>query len=132
MFAQINLYLILGLVTVCLLLGGGWYWQSGRDQATIDTLKGNNAKLQLSVELNEKTIENMVRDARVLASSNQKLTSRIVTSEMEFVDEWAAINSLDLESDEATADVAGLEATVNSSFATSVDELRSATDRMED
>lgn len=120
---------MIGLVAVCLLLGGGWYLQSGRDAATIDTLKGNNAKLQLSVELNQKTIENMVRDARVLASSNQKLTSRIVTSEMEFVDEWAAINALDLESDQAVADVAGLEAKVNDSFAKSVEDLRSATSR---
>lgn len=129
MLNQINLYLVIGLVAVCLLLGSGWYWQSGRDQATIDTLKGNNAKLQLSVELNEETIEQMVRDAQVLAQSNQKLTSRIVTTEMEFVDEWAAINALDLESDQVVADVAGLETKINNTFAKSVEDLRSATSR---
>lgn len=129
MLTQINLYLILGLIAFCLLLGGGWYWQSGRDAATIDTLKGNNAKLQLSVELNEKTIEQMVKDAQVLAQANQKLTSRIVTTEMEFVDEWAAIDALDLESDQAVANVAGLEAKINDSFAKSVEDLRSATGR---
>jgi hypothetical protein len=129
MLNQINLYLMIGLAVVCLLLGGGWYWQSGRDAATIDTLKTNNAKLQLSVELNEKTIEQMVRDAQVLAQSNQKLKTRIVTTEMGFVDEWAAISALDLESDEAVADVAGLEAKINDTFAESVDDLRSATGR---
>lgn len=129
MLNQINLYALVGLIIICLLVGGGWYWQSSRDAATIDTLKGNNAKLELSVELNEKTIENMVRDARVLASSNQKLTSRIFTTEMEFVDEWAAINALDLESDQAVADVAGLEAKINDTFAKSVDGLRAATGR---
>ncbi|MBD8663112.1 hypothetical protein IFT59_07580 [Rhizobium sp. CFBP 8752] len=129
MFAQINLYLMIGLAIICLLLGGGWYWQSGRDAATIDTLKGNNTKLALSVELNERTIQQMVKDTQVLAAANKTLTTRIVTTEMEFVDEWAAINALDLESDEAVADVTGLEATVNSNFANSVNELRSATSR---
>lgn len=122
--AQFNLYLIIGLIALVIALGGGWYLNRSMDAATIDTLKANNVRLTDAVEQNEKTIAQMIIDAQVLAASNEKLTSRIIATEMEFVDEWSAINALDLES---TDDTAELEARANDSFSKSVEALRTAT-----
>lgn len=132
MLAQIQIYAVIGLTVIIIALCGTWYVTNRIKTAEMDTLQSRNAVLATAVEMNERTIQQMVVDAQVLAQSNQKLTSRIVTTEMEFVDEWAAINALDLESDQAVADVAGLETKINNTFAKSVEDLRSATDRMKD
>ncbi|MBB6507246.1 hypothetical protein F4695_000565 [Rhizobium soli] len=129
MLTQLNLYLMIDLFAVCLILGGGWCWQSGRDAAIIDTLKGNAAKLELSVELNEKTIEHMVRNAQTLAAANQTLTNRIVATEVEHVEAWQSIDALDLVSDAGMDDVTGLEMDSKETLAKSIDGLRAATGR---
>lgn len=126
MLQSINLYIILGLIAVIVILGGCWWYQSNRDAATIDTLKANNIRLEDAVSLNERTIAAMIADAQVLAASNQKLTSRIVAAEMQHVEAWKAIESLDLES---TGDRAELEARANDAFADSIEALRVATGR---
>jgi hypothetical protein len=74
--------------------------------------------------VNERTIAQMIADAQTLAAANQKLTSRIVAAETEFVDELSAINALDLESD--IGDVKGLETKVNDGFFRSIDVLRTS------
>lgn len=129
MLAQIQIYAVIGLTVIIIALGGTWYVTNRIKTAEMDALQSRNAVLTPAVDLNERTIQQMVRDAQVLAQSNQKLTSRIVTTEMEFVDEWAAISALDLESDQAVADLAGPKATVNDTFAKSIADMRSATGR---
>jgi hypothetical protein len=64
----------------------------------------------------------LIADAKVLAASNQKLTSRIGAARMEHVEAWHTIDALDLEFD--TGDAAVLEARANDTFAASIDALR--------
>lgn len=127
MLTQINLYLIIGLFIAVLVLGGGWYLNNKIKTSEIAALNAEKATLTESVERQERTIEQMVRDAQVLADANKQLMNRIVTSEMEFVDEWSATNSLDLESDDATGNVDELERVVNDRFMASIEALRAAT-----
>jgi hypothetical protein len=129
MLAQLNLYAIIALILAIIAVGGGWYITNRISQAELATLRQTNAVLTSAVETNEGTIQQMIVDAQVLAASNQKLTTRIVAAEMEFVDEWAAINALDLESDQALADTSELEKTLNETFQQSVDRLRTAADQ---
>lgn len=129
MLARLNLYAIIALIITVITLGGGWYITNRVNKAELDTLEQKNAVLTTAVETNERTIQQMIIDAQVLAASNQKLTTRIVAAEMEFVDEWAAINALDLESDQALADASQLENTLNDAFQQSVDRLRTVADQ---
>jgi hypothetical protein len=89
--------------------------------------EGNNAKLEPSVELKERTIQQMVLDAQTLASANKTLTNRIVATEMEHVNAWQSIDALDLVSDAAMDDVIGLEMDIKETLAKSIDGLRTAT-----
>lgn len=127
MLSTLNLYAIIGLFIAVLALGGGWYVSNRIKTSEIAALNAEKATLTESVEHQERTIEQMVRDAQVLAAANKQLTNRIVTSEMEFVDEWSAINSLDLASDDVTGNADELERTINDRFMASIEALGSAT-----
>jgi hypothetical protein len=102
-------------------------YQSSRDAATIDVLKANNIRLEDAVSLNERTIQQMISDAQVLAAANAKLSRDIMKSEMEQAASWNAINTLDLETD--TGDAAEIEARANDAFAASIDAVRRITTR---
>lgn len=56
----------------------------------------------------------------------RSLRPGFVAAEIEFLDQWAAINALDLGRDIATGDVMGLQAKANGAFARSIDALRAA------
>lgn len=79
-----------------------------------------------AIEIQKKTIQDLVEDAKKQNEANQALMDRMMLSEQEFVDEWAAINELDLLSDEARKDIAELERKVNNEFERSIQDLRVA------
>lgn len=124
---QLYLYTIAALVLAVIILAGGWFVSDRIASAEIDTLTQKNVTLTSAVETNEKTIAQMVAEARTLAAANQKLTHSIMASEMEQAASWNAIDALDLESD--TGDTAELEARANSTFSVSVQALRLATSK---
>ena len=125
MLQSSTLYIFVGLIAVIGIMGGCWGYQSSRDAATIDVLKANNIRLEDAVSLNERTIQQMISDAQVLAAANAKLSRDIMKSEMEQAASWNAINTLDLETD--TGDAAEIEARANDSFAASLDAVRRIT-----
>lgn len=124
MLAQLNLYAIIGLIIVVLALSTGWYLTNRLTTAEIDTLQQRNATLTSAVEMNERTIAQMIADAQQLAAANQKLTSRIGAAEIETATAWQTIEALDLASG---SDPTKIEARANEAFAGSIDALRMAT-----
>ena len=124
MFAQLHLTAIIALFIAVIILGGGWYVSHRISTAEIDTLTQRNVVLNSAVETNEKTIAQMIIDARTLAAANAKLSHDIMATEMEQAVSWNAIDALDLES---TGDTAELEARANNAFAESIAALRMAT-----
>jgi outer membrane murein-binding lipoprotein Lpp len=82
MFAQLNLYAIIGLIIVVLALSSGWYLSNRIKSAEIDTLTQQHATLTSAIETNERTIAQMIADAQTLAFANQKLSHRIMATEM--------------------------------------------------
>lgn len=129
MFPQIQIYAIIGLTVLIIALGGTWYVTNRIKTAEMDALQSRNAVLSTAVEMNERTIQQMVVDAETLAAANKTLTNRIVATELEHVEAWQAIDALDLNSDAAMDDATGLEGTINDTFVRSIHILRSATSR---
>lgn len=117
MLSQIKSYAIIGTVIlfVALTAAFGIYYKIASSQ--IESLTAANATLSLSLALNEKTIEQMKKDAEKLSKSIVELnkTNRVI--EDTFAKEWSAIDQLDaLTEDQA-----------NEQFAQSIGGLRAAT-----
>ncbi|MCZ4089096.1 hypothetical protein [Sinorhizobium psoraleae] len=73
------------------------------------------------------TIEQMVQDAERLQQANKFLNERFAQTETQFVDEWKAIEALDIAS--GTGEPGELEKRLNDEFTRSLDALRNATAR---
>lgn len=127
MFAQIQSYIVIGLVLLLLTVSGSFVLYHRITKADIALLEQQNITYAIAVKEQSRTIEQMVADAEKIAKANQELAASIMKTEMEFVDEWAAINALDLSSNEAIKDASELERKVNEEFQKSIDNLRTAT-----
>ncbi|MGH0331045.1 hypothetical protein [Sinorhizobium meliloti] len=127
MLNQFNLYLIIGLILALVATSGGFLLYRRITLAEIAVLEQRNATLTLAVDQQTKTIEQMVKDAEALANANKFLSDRMTATEAAFVDEWSAIEALDLAS--GTGEPGELEKRVNDEFRRSLDALRNATAR---
>ncbi|MDX0193225.1 hypothetical protein GOC06_06945 [Sinorhizobium meliloti] len=127
MLSQFNLYIIIGLILALVATSGGFLLYRRITLAEIAVLEQRNATLTLAVDQQIKTIEQMVKDAEALANANKFLSDRITATEAAFVDEWSAIEALDLAS--GTGEPGELEKRLNDEFARSLDALRNATAR---
>ncbi|MDX1114769.1 hypothetical protein GOL31_23490 [Sinorhizobium medicae] len=127
MLNQFNLYIILALILALVATSGGFLLYRRITLAEIAVLEQRNATLTLAVDQQTKTIEQMVKDAEVLANANKFLSDRMTATEAAFVDEWSAIEALDLAS--GTGEPGELEKRVNDEFRRSLDALRNATAR---
>ncbi|WP_296076679.1 hypothetical protein [uncultured Agrobacterium sp.] len=117
MVAQIKSYIIIGAIVLFVALAGSFALYFRISQAEIKELSATNATLSLSVALNEKTIEQMKKDAKKLSKSIVELSKTNRVIEDNFAKEWSAIDELDaLTEDQA-----------NSSFAQSIEKLKAAT-----
>ncbi|RVK79386.1 hypothetical protein CN157_09365 [Sinorhizobium meliloti] len=127
MLNQFNLYIIIGLILALVATSGGFLLYRRITLAEIAVLEQRNATLTLAVDQQTKTIEQMVKDAEALANANKFLSDRMTATEAAFVDEWSAIEALDLAS--GTGEPGELEKRVNDEFRRSLDALRNATAR---
>ncbi|AGR47924.1 hypothetical protein PHIM7_220 [Sinorhizobium phage phiM7] len=129
MFQQFNLYIIIGLILALVATSGGFYLYRRITVAEIAALEQKNATLTLAVDQQKKTIEQMIKDAEALANANKFLSDRMAETETQFVDEWSAINALDLASEAVTGNPAELEQKINDEFNKSIEALRNSTGR---
>ncbi|MDE3821774.1 hypothetical protein I7F13_04925 [Sinorhizobium meliloti] len=127
MLNQFNLYITMGLILALVATSGGFLLYRRITLAEIAVLEQRNATLTLAVDQQTKTIEQMVKDAEALANANKFLSDRLTATEAAFVDEWSAINALDLAS--GTGVPGELEKRLNDEFTRSLDALRNATAR---
>ncbi|MGH0371715.1 hypothetical protein NKY71_25170 [Sinorhizobium meliloti] len=127
MLNQFNLYIIIGLILALVATTGGFLLYRRITLAEIAVLEHRNATLTLAVDQQTKTIEQMVKDAEALANANKFLSDRMTATEAAFVDEWSAIEALDLAS--GTGEPGELEKRVNDEFRRSLDALRNVTAR---
>ncbi|RVM19913.1 hypothetical protein [Sinorhizobium meliloti] len=127
MLNQFNLYIILALILALVATSGGFLLYRRITLAEIAVLEQRNATLTLAVDQQTKTIEQMVKDAEALANANKFLSDRMTATEAAFVDEWSAIEALDLAS--GTGEPGELEKHLNDEFRRSLDALRNATAR---
>ncbi|MDX0947231.1 hypothetical protein GOD93_16390 [Sinorhizobium medicae] len=127
MLNQFNLYIILALILALVATSGGFLLYRRITLAEIAVLEQRNATLTLAVDQQTKTIEQMVKDAEALANANKFLSDRMTATEAAFVDEWSAIEALDLAS--GTGEPGELEKRVNDEFGRSIQALRNATAR---
>lgn len=72
-----------------LTLGGIGYWYYNDTQATIGTLRSNNAKLAVAAETSKETINKLQADAAQFEKSNQELQSQLNEAE-EYSDDLAS------------------------------------------
>lgn len=127
MLNQFNLYITMGLILALVATSGGFLLYRRITLAEIAVLEQRNSTLTLAVDQQTKTIEQMVKDAEALANANKFLSDRLTATEAAFVDEWSAINALDLAS--GTGVPGELEKRLNDEFTRSLDALRNATAR---
>ncbi|GCA50616.1 hypothetical protein KGO5_03063 [Sinorhizobium sp. KGO-5] len=127
MLNQFNLYIILALILALVATSGGFLLYRRITLAEIAALEQRNTTLTLAVDQQTKTIEQMVKDAEALANANKFLSDRMTATEAAFVDEWSAIEALDLTS--GTGEPGELEKRVNDEFRRSLDAIRNATAR---
>tara|TARA_Y100000389_G_scaffold88538_1_gene84970 strand:- start:3 stop:386 length:384 start_codon:yes stop_codon:yes gene_type:complete len=71
-----------------LTLGGIGYWYYNDTQATIATLRSNNAKLAIAAETSKETISKLQSDAAQFEESNKELRNQLNEAE-EYSDELA-------------------------------------------
>lgn len=76
------------LLVMLLTFGGIGYWYYKDTQATIATLRSNNAKLAVAAETSKETIGRLQQDAAQFEKSNQELRSQLDEAE-EYSDELA-------------------------------------------
>lgn len=57
MFSGISSKITIGLVIVLMTVSTGFYWYYNNSQSTIEILQSNQARLELAVDMQEKTIE---------------------------------------------------------------------------
>lgn len=126
MFQQFNLYIIIGLLVTVLALSGSFYLYHRVKSAEITELVNANAAYAITVDIQKDTISKMEKDAQLLAAANRTLSHSLIDSESAFVDEWSAINALDLESEAVLANPEELEKKVNEEFRKSIDRLKDA------
>ena len=127
MFAQFQSYIVIGLVVLLLGVSCSFALYHRISKADIALLEQQNITYAIAVKDQARTIEQMVADAEKLAKANKELATSIMKTEMEFANEWAAINALDLSSNEAIKDASELERKVNEEFQKSINNLRTAT-----
>lgn len=125
MLKQFQSYIIIGAIVLFVALAGSFALYFRISQAEIKELSATNATLSLSVALNEKTIDQMKKDAEKLSKSIVELSKTNRVIEDNFAKEWSAIDSLDLTSREVLQDLQNYEGKVNNEFKASIDRLRS-------
>ena len=76
------------LFVMLLTFGGIGYWYYNDTQATIGTLRSNNAKLAVAAETSKETISKLQADAAQFEKSNQELQAQLNEAE-EYSDELA-------------------------------------------
>ena len=76
------------LFVMLLTFGGIAYWYYNDTQATIATLRSNNAKLAVAAETSKETIGRLQADAAQFEKSNQELRAQLDEAE-EYSDELA-------------------------------------------
>lgn len=76
------------LLVMLLTFGGIGYWYYNDTQATIATLRSNNAKLAIAAETSKETISKLQADAAQFEKSNQELRTQLNEAE-EYSDELA-------------------------------------------
>ena len=76
------------LLVMLLTFGGIGYWYYNDTQATIGTLRSNNAKLAVAAETSKETISRLQNDAAQFEKSNQELRTQLNEAE-EYSDELA-------------------------------------------
>jgi len=76
------------LIVMLLTFGGIGYWYYNDTQATIATLRSNNAKLAIAAETSKETIGKLQADAAQFEKSNQELRTQLNEAE-EYSDELA-------------------------------------------
>ena len=76
------------LFVMLLTFGGIGYWYYNDTQATIGTLRSNNAKLAVAAETSKETIGRLQADAAQFEKSNQELRAQLDEAE-EYSDELA-------------------------------------------
>lgn len=76
------------LLVMLLTFGGIGYWYYTDTQATIGTLRSNNAKLAVAAETSKETIGRLQADAAQFERSNQELRAQLDEAE-EYSDELA-------------------------------------------
>lgn len=76
------------LLVMLLTFGGIGYWYYNDTQATIATLRSNNAKLAIAAETSKETIGRLQEDAAQFERSNQELRAQLDEAE-EYSDELA-------------------------------------------
>lgn len=130
MFQQLNLYIIIGLILALVTLGSAFGIYHRLAKAEIADLQVQNVTYKVANEEQKKTIEQMVKDAQALAQANKFLSSRMAETETQFVDEWSAINALDLASEAVLANPVELEKKINAEFEKSIEALRNSTGRV--
>jgi hypothetical protein len=125
MFQQLQNYIIIGLLVALVVVGGaaGLYYRITK--AEIDTLHASAAKYEVAIELQDKTINRLQADAKLLAESTKTLNDTIQKTENNFVVEWQNIESMDFS---PMIDAAELERKINDEFKKSIDGLRTDTD----
>jgi len=76
------------LLVMLLTFGGIGYWYYNDTQATIATLRSNNARLAVAAETSKETISKLQADAAQFEKSNQELRTQLNEAE-EYSDELA-------------------------------------------
>jgi cell division protein FtsB len=84
----VELLMVKILLVMLLTFGGIGYWYYNDTQATIATLRSNNAKLAVAAETSKETIGRLQADAAQFEKSNQELRAQLDEAE-EYSDELA-------------------------------------------
>lgn len=127
MFNTLQTYVMIGLVVLLMTVSGAFYFSHKASAAREAGLIKEVATYSQAVEIQKKTIQELVADAEKQAQANRELSAQMRMSEEEFVSEWSAINALDLTSAEALANTDELERKVNAEFSRSIENLKGAT-----
>jgi hypothetical protein len=124
MFAQFQSFIVIGLIIALLALGGSFAFYRNSAKAEIAELTQQNVAVTIAVKEQARTIDQMIADAKRLATAGKLLDERMAAAETQFVTDWTAIEALDLSSDASET-----ERRVNSEFERSIEALRAATAR---
>ena len=113
---MLKIYALVAVIGVLGIAGYGAKYYYDTTQATIATLRENNAKLETAIEISEASIEALQQDMAKFQELNQQLQSDLQAAEAYGDELQSKLNRLDLVQD-ALRDAAKLEGKMNGATA---------------